>query len=255
MDQLVLLCVDSVCTKLGMPIPWTEVAEEVKPGLSGEAIKQHLAKVYKYRAEHGHQVPERVDRAERRKVTVVAARGRDKKQEEKKRDASPKTVKPGSSLLFTKATPKKKAGKKATATPKTPATGRGSKAGVRVGDGDTTGHRVKVKIEPEVESDVEVPEAPRGNKRSRKPRAKEIDELMYDSPSKRPKTGTYLRAKTPVNYNEQLDDEDAASQTHVEERGPYEDDEEEEEEVNNGSAKNEAGGLLIAVSCQCRDRD
>ena len=56
-DRLVLLCVDHVGVKLRITLARDEIAEEVNPDMSGEAIKRHLAKVYKYREENGKQVP------------------------------------------------------------------------------------------------------------------------------------------------------------------------------------------------------
>ncbi len=61
-DQLLLLTVESVCAKRGMAIPWDVIAAQVRPGLTVEAVKQHMTKVYNTRVEHGFQVPVRVDK-------------------------------------------------------------------------------------------------------------------------------------------------------------------------------------------------
>lgn len=56
-DQYVLLAVDIVCSEQGCTVPWNLVAEKVNDFLTGEGIKQHLAKVRKYREQSGRSVP------------------------------------------------------------------------------------------------------------------------------------------------------------------------------------------------------
>ena len=65
---MVLLCVDYVCARHAIAVPWDEVAEMVEPYLTGEAIKQHLVKIYRYREIDGHKVPPKLDRNQRRKA-------------------------------------------------------------------------------------------------------------------------------------------------------------------------------------------
>nr|POE65319.1 hypothetical protein CFP56_34986 [Quercus suber] len=72
-DQLVLLCVDYVCTKQGVPIPWDLVGKEINDTLTGEAIKQHLVKLKKARELHGQQVPPKIVGNERRKPVIDRA--------------------------------------------------------------------------------------------------------------------------------------------------------------------------------------
>ena len=229
MDQLVLLCVDSVCTKLGVQIPWNEVAKEVKPGLTGEAIKQHLAKVYKYRIETGFKVPEKADRKARRQVTsnrVAGSRGK-KQRDDTDEDEPKKIVKPGASLLYIKPTRKRKTQKNATALPKTPAPARGRKK--IVDDDDAAQHeQMAIKIEDYSDDDFEAPKSsgssslPRSNKRERKAKPKEIDYIKNCSPSKRLKPGGYLRAQPTVNYSEPAADDPALDAVY-EEDGPKDD--------------------------------
>nr|POE56761.1 hypothetical protein CFP56_33733 [Quercus suber] len=83
-DQLVLLCVDHVCTKQGISIPWDLVGKEINDTLTGEAIKQHLVKVRKARETHGQQVPPKLAVSERRRPfsdypPMTPIKGRDTK--------------------------------------------------------------------------------------------------------------------------------------------------------------------------------
>lgn len=72
-DQHVLLAVEYVCARDGIPVPWEAVAEIITPHLSGEAIKQHLAKVRKARVSDDLPVPPVFDRVARRKAMAAAA--------------------------------------------------------------------------------------------------------------------------------------------------------------------------------------
>ncbi|OQO04610.1 hypothetical protein B0A48_09532 [Cryoendolithus antarcticus] len=71
-DQLLLLYIDSVCCVQGVALPWDEIGYAMEPRegegqpLSGEAIKQHLAKVRSARVEEGLRVPEKPNRNQRR---------------------------------------------------------------------------------------------------------------------------------------------------------------------------------------------
>ena len=71
-DPLVLLTLDYVCVKNGIQIPWEEVAKNIDPTLSGEAIKQHLAKVTKFRELGERAVPEKLDKGARRRSSKLA---------------------------------------------------------------------------------------------------------------------------------------------------------------------------------------
>ncbi|KAK4540007.1 hypothetical protein LTR36_009905 [Oleoguttula mirabilis] len=217
LDQLVLLCVDYCCTKQGILIPWDDVAGMVAPHLTGEAVKQHLAKITKYRQEEGHIVPPKLDRGQRRKPSAAAAtpmpnRGRGKKaganannDNEPQPQAAP--VKPGRSLLFIKAGPKSKR------TPRTPAVDRARKKALPE-------KAVKSEDESDEEFDMKnIKPVARGAKRGRKPKSADDfddddDGTMYQTPSKKPKAAdNYLRERPSVNYAEQMaqdeDDEDS----------------------------------------------
>ena len=71
LDQLVLLTVDYVCVREGIPIPWDKVMKEIAPGSTGEAIKQHIAKVRKIREDNNLVVPPKVEKTARRKIGKV----------------------------------------------------------------------------------------------------------------------------------------------------------------------------------------
>ncbi|KAI6909652.1 hypothetical protein KC318_g3960, partial [Hortaea werneckii] len=139
LDQLVLLCVDHVCTKNAIAIPWDDVAELVEPYLTGEAIKQHLVKIYKYRETDGQKVPPKLSANQRRKPFGTSSNNDDPAPVTKKnkkgssgdiiKDKAPvEPVKPGGSLLFNKAGSKSKEPSKSQGvTTQTPAASRGRK--------------------------------------------------------------------------------------------------------------------------------
>lgn len=62
MDQYVLLAVDIACNEIGAPVPWDVVAAKINPTLTGEGLKQHLAKVRKFREQSGRPVPHKGNR-------------------------------------------------------------------------------------------------------------------------------------------------------------------------------------------------
>ena len=68
-----LLCVEYVCNREGIAIPWDKVGAEVNDFLSGEAIKQHLAKVRASREEAGDPVPPKPEKGSRRKTLSESA--------------------------------------------------------------------------------------------------------------------------------------------------------------------------------------
>ncbi|KAM0699735.1 hypothetical protein Q7P36_000738 [Cladosporium allicinum] len=80
-DQLLLLYCDYVTTNMGQPIPWNEIAAQFEPrdpasgrmAMTGEAVKQHLAKLRKHRVEQGFRVPPKLDRNARRNASNVQA--------------------------------------------------------------------------------------------------------------------------------------------------------------------------------------
>ncbi|KAH9822724.1 hypothetical protein Tdes44962_MAKER04693 [Teratosphaeria destructans] len=207
LDQLVLLCVDHVAVKNNILIPWDEVASLINDYMTGEAIKQHLAKIYKYRELDGHPVPPKLDRNQRRMANrppngsfksgaanTVRGRGSKKSGVE---EPIPEPTKPGSSLLF-KPPPKTKTPRRSANTPKTPhAPGRGRKIvkPIKIEDDDSDGEFGARSSKPES----------RGGKRGRARR--EEEDLIELSPSKKPKTSGYLRATTAVDYAEQMDPE------------------------------------------------
>ncbi|KAM0719179.1 hypothetical protein Q7P37_005084 [Cladosporium fusiforme] len=73
-DQLLLLFCDYVCTNEGTPMPWDKIAATMEPRnpeigeqpMTGEAVKQHLAKIRQHREKKGRRVPPKLDRSARR---------------------------------------------------------------------------------------------------------------------------------------------------------------------------------------------
>ena len=82
-DQLLLLYVDHVCVNNGIAIPWDDVAVAMEPRnsakggipMTGEAIKQHLAKVRAARESADMTVPPKLDRAARRRAANCMKNG------------------------------------------------------------------------------------------------------------------------------------------------------------------------------------
>jgi hypothetical protein len=80
-DQLLLLFCDYVTTQMGQPMPWNEIAAMFEPRdpasgrmvMTGEAIKQHLAKLRLHREKQGFRVPPKLDRNARRNAAAVQA--------------------------------------------------------------------------------------------------------------------------------------------------------------------------------------
>ncbi|TKA22652.1 hypothetical protein B0A50_07661 [Salinomyces thailandicus] len=215
LDQLTLLCVDYVCTKEGIAIPWDEIAAEVEPYLTGEAIKQHMVKIYKFREDDGHKVPPKLDRNQRRKafanssdVTTSAGKGSKNNSfadDDDDEDLPEEPYKPGRGLLY-KGTPakSKRAPKKAAANSKTPAAGRGRKQAqvqktpIKTEDTDGEGNPP-----PKPKNKT----ASRGVKRGRKSMNggdDDDEDYDFDTPTKAPKTDSYLRARPAVDYTKQV---------------------------------------------------
>jgi hypothetical protein len=218
MDQLVLLCVDYVCVKQGILLPWDAVARQVNDTLTGEAIKQHLAKIVKYREQEGHKIPPKLTRNDRRLVSKAAhaAANGGSSRAGTEDSGSPASTKTGQSLLYKKPTSSKRSSRKCesvASTPRTPATKRGGG-----NNNNRRGVQASVSHEDGDDSDGEFgkpkPKQARraGNKRSRASR--ELEDLQQMSPTKSAKTDGYFRTTTTVNYAEQMapdDDEDTFS--------------------------------------------
>lgn len=81
-DQLLLLFCDYVCTQKGTPMPWDEIAATLEPrdpangeqSMTGEAVKQHLAKLRDHRIHAGLRVPPKLDRSARRQAQTTIAK-------------------------------------------------------------------------------------------------------------------------------------------------------------------------------------
>ena len=205
LDQLVLLCVDHVCVKNGVPIPWDLVAREIEPFLTGEAIKQHLVKMRNYREGEGRKVPEKLNKAVRRKTGRLSnldfTTPKKVKDDEEDEDYDAK-VKGGSLLWYPqtkKPKPKKQVADAADeAPPTTPGTGRGRKNATK----DVVG-------EDKLDGILDTPIKSTG-KRSRTTKKvafkkEETGESDDDSPSKKQKV---LRPVQRVNYAQNLSDDD-----------------------------------------------
>lgn len=233
LDQLVLLCVDHVCTKNAIAIPWDDVAELVEPYLTGEAIKQHLVKIYKYRETDGQKVPPKLSANQRRKPFGIPSTNDDPAPVAKKnkkgsggdtnKDKPPvEPVKPGGSLLFKAGSKGRKPSKSQGATITTPAASRGRKqfpAPLKstpiARGGEDNDDRFPA---PKPKSKT----AGRGTKRgSRNAGSIDDDESYLSTPTKQQKTagGRSFRTRPNVDYSKQLDqNEDDGDDT-------YEDDE------------------------------
>ncbi|KAK3717220.1 hypothetical protein LTR37_005929 [Vermiconidia calcicola] len=214
LDQLVLLTVDYVCVREGIPIPWDMVMREIAPGSTGEAIKQHIAKVRKIREDNNLVVPPKLEKTARRKVAKVggnsgmitppsAGRVKKVKAEQEDKEENVVTPKKGATLLFHAPEKKTKTPKKAAETPKTPGVGRGG-GGRKRADSESLGAPENTIFTTPIKST---------GKRGRKAKAeiKEEDDDIeegYYSPPKKQKTGISLRPKEQVNYNEQPDEDD-----------------------------------------------
>lgn len=249
MDQLVLLTVDFVCAREGIPVPWDLVAVEIEPWMTGEAIKQHLAKVISFRKKEGWRVPPPMGKNMRRAPkTVPAPKAATpvKTSRAKAVRATPTPITKGASLLHI---PPAKAARAAAAAaasptvPKTP-TGRGRKAAVKKES------QVPIKIESTPEGDSiavrSAPPAPmvkgRGTtapKRGRQAKSRRTvdtdteseNEAPYESPTKKQKKNTQgsggrsieLRKGFGVDYTTQLaddqDDNDDDDEFAVENKG------------------------------------
>lgn len=75
-DQKLLLYIDYVCAEQAVTLPWDEIAKTMEPRnpsmgekpMTGEAIKQHLAKLRDHRISEGYDVPPKLDRNARRQA-------------------------------------------------------------------------------------------------------------------------------------------------------------------------------------------
>lgn len=200
-----------MCTTKGIAIPWDDVAQLMggllgKPTMTGEAIKQHMAKLHKARQE-GHQpVPPKLDRNQRRRAATYAAaktgsdqvmpppplaRPANNKGKRQGKLAPPSTpIKPGPGLLFEK--PNSSTSKKPKLGLQTPVSTTGRNKTIKdVADGDDC-----FALGPKIPAPIA-----RGSKRGGK--SKTIghrDESVIDgTPTKKPRA---RRAPGPKNYAE-----------------------------------------------------
>lgn len=75
-DQKLLLYIDYVCAEQAVTLPWDDIASTMEPRnpsigekpMTGEAIKQHLAKLRDHRISEGYDVPPKLDRNARRQA-------------------------------------------------------------------------------------------------------------------------------------------------------------------------------------------
>ncbi|KAK5708865.1 hypothetical protein LTR17_020312, partial [Elasticomyces elasticus] len=239
-DQLVLLCLDYVSGMLGVAIPWDQVAELFGSLLgktqiiTGEALKQHLSKLYKYRVDFNLVVPPKLDRTHRRKMDVglssvnstptpAPTRRRAKTAAVKNVVKAKTPSKPaGSGLLHLPP----ENGSKPEAQPVTSKTSASaSGGGRRKSNGDSVANSIEIKEEEESDSDfAETPQvkkggaAAHGNKRGRKAKRKtfvddDVDTRVY-TPSKKPKNDSYLHAQQAKNYSEQPQSDAEADASH-----------------------------------------
>ena len=218
---MVLLCVDTVCAKEGVPVPWDLIAQQIEPWLTGEAIKQHLAKVRAAREASNRPVPEKIDRNVRRLTTkkagadvdtpTPATKRRGKKSSKEDKDDDEDFSKPAknANLLFTdpKVLEKKLKQKAAAfaAAPKTPRKNTKIKEEIVIDDDSITAGRTPNR-------DFTAPVTPKtktttGTKRARvsKKTAKKIQDEDDEEETYAPKlrhNEISLRPKADVSYAE-----------------------------------------------------
>jgi hypothetical protein len=252
---------------MNISVPWDHIAREIEPYLSGEAIKQHLTKVYHTRVAHKFRVPGRVNKPTRK----VKNEGDDddeppvqsmpygknagllhwtpektKKCMKKIEDVEPATP-----------TPKKKAAKESSgptpkvamelvdATPKPIGASRGARR-----------EKARAEEDDDVENnDFTTPSKSTG-KRGRPAGSRNVNTKKDDmddleahngSPAKKRKNVTLptsgcalgLRSKPKINYNEQpeLDDEDLLASQGMGEDEAYNGDLETQTLTNRGSGE------------------
>lgn len=209
---------DLVCTEINAPVPWELVAHKINDHVSGEGIKQHLAKVRKYREMNGRPVPQKGIKIGGGRQSAASKSDTMQRKSKKKGGlelGDAPVPGPGASLLWTdprdplsnhtagehkevlmdERIPKSKKNKaramdgEAPTAPKTPAKRSrqsGSKDDQRddgVSKRSTTGKRSRIKKEAEEDSDF----------------------CVNESPTKKQKQKIHLRATTPVNYAEHQD--------------------------------------------------
>ena len=211
MDQYLLLTIEYVCTTKGIAIPYSDVAAVMREELSGEAIKQHLAKLYKIRVNHDRTVPPPHGKQGRRhgRAKKIGSSASKAKQlggkDDDEADSDDETPGKGSSLLWhgpwkseKKPKPPKVAdkGELNTPVPKRGIKGRGQGETGGTDDGQS-GEKTKST-----------------GKRSRKKKspketvANHMIDSEGESPSKRKKTYK-LRQKKDVSYKDDHADLDA----------------------------------------------
>ncbi|KAK4903884.1 hypothetical protein LTR49_026568 [Elasticomyces elasticus] len=239
-DQLVLLCLDYISGMLGVAIPWDQVAELFGSLLgktqiiTGEALKQHLSKLYKYRVDFNLVVPPKLDRTHRRKMVVglssvnstltpAPTRPRAKKAAVNNEVKAQTPSRPAGIGLLHLLPGKGSKPEAQPVTPKTPANASGG--GRRKRNGDNLASSIEIKEEEESDSDfAEAPQvkkrgaAAHGNKRGRKAKGNtfvddDVDTRVY-TPSKKPKNDSHVRPQPAQNYSEQPQSDAEADASH-----------------------------------------
>ena len=201
-DQLALLCVDAVCARLNIAIPWDEVAKEVAPFLTGEGMKQHLGKLHLARESAGRKVPARPQKGMRRKAQTKV---KEEEDDEAAQVEQMKVTNKLAGLLYhgPETQPKK------VRTPKQPKAG--AAATTPGGSTASTGAgRKRAKTTLDREKLLSTPTKSTTGKRGRKSRVETVkededDDYAQGTPSKRQKQYS-LRAisKEPV-YNQETE--------------------------------------------------
>lgn len=210
-DQLVLLSVDAVCARLGVALPWEEIAKEVEPFLTAEGVKQHLGKIRLARMKAGRRVPSRPEKGTRRK-----SRANQIKQEEKEEVETGTPTKLAGLLYHGSETqPKKVRTPKKSASVTTPggSTGKAGRKRIR-----STLDRDAVLGAPSMVTPTKMTTGKRGRK-AKDELFGEGDSDYAETPTKKAKTGT-------PNYNFRAISKDVK----YKDDAPFSDNEEEDEE-------------------------
>ncbi|KAK4899573.1 hypothetical protein LTR49_027638 [Elasticomyces elasticus] len=217
-------------------MPWNQVAELFGSLLgktqiiTGEALKQHLSKLWKYRVDFNLVVKPKLDRTHRRKMVVglssvnstptpAPTRPRAKTAAVKNEVKAKTPSRPaGSGLLHLP--PEQGSKPEAQPTPANASSGERRKR-----NGDEVANSIEIKEEEELDSDfAEAPQVKKGgaaahrNKRGRKAKGNpfvddDVDTRVY-TPSKKPKNDSYLHAQQAKNYSEQPQSDAEADASH-----------------------------------------
>lgn len=172
-----------VCMEQGTPVPWNLVAERINDYVSGEGIKQHLAKVRKFREQNGRPVPHRTTKGGKVAAYGTGITSTPKGKKNAANDDNLTASGKGAGLLWTNPNAKK---------PREPKPPKETQQAVEAeGDGDKAA----------------LANTPKTPARSRKPNAKVNEEESTKAASKKKSTGKRSRTKKEPPIKEESEEE------------------------------------------------